>query len=326
MQAGAISASGSGVTGAIRQAAQLTGANFQYLLATAQVESNFNPNATAPTSSAGGLFQFIEQTWLSTLKQAGPAFGYGDYANAVTQTASGRYVVADPRMRGAIMQLRNDPTANSVMAGVFTRQNTSELAARTGRDPSEGELYIAHFLGAAGAGKLIEAAGANPGTSAASLFPHAARANPTIFCDKQGAERSVAQVYSLLVGKYQVARAGTPSTAPPTAAAADSAGATAAAADSAGVTNGYAAAMVGPTHIAPAGDGPVFHSLFQAGERRAPISPLVSQLWAPPQAALPPASASASIPTNTGGKSPGAAFGLFDTQGRDLRGLFGAGG
>src|SRR5579871_3147545 len=102
MQAGAISASGSGVTGAIRQAAQLTGANFQYLLATAQVESNLNPSAAAPNSSAGGLFQFLEQTWLSTLKQAGPAFGYGQYSAAVTQTAEGRYVVNDPRMRDAV--------------------------------------------------------------------------------------------------------------------------------------------------------------------------------------------------------------------------------
>ena len=39
----------------------MTGADFQYLLATAQVESNLNPNAQAPTSSARGLFQFTEQ-------------------------------------------------------------------------------------------------------------------------------------------------------------------------------------------------------------------------------------------------------------------------
>jgi hypothetical protein len=322
MQAGAISASVSGITGAIRQAAQLTGANFQYLLATAQVESNFNPSAKAPTSSAGGLFQFIERTWLSTLKQAGPAFGYGEYANAITQTETGRYVVADPRMRSAVMQLRNDPTANSVMAGVFTHQNTSKLAARIGREPSEGELYIAHFLGAAGAGKLIDAAGASPGAPAASLFPYAARANPTIFYDKQGSERSVSQVYSLLVDKYQVARAGAPSTAPATAAASGAAGLAAAGADSAGVTNAYAAAMVGPTHIA-AGDGPVFHSLFLAGERREPIAPLVSQLWARPQSALSPVSESA--PGEASGNGTGAALGLYDPKNRDLRGLFSAG-
>jgi len=44
------------VTGAIKQAAKATGTSFQYLLATAKVESNLNPSATAKTSSAGGLF------------------------------------------------------------------------------------------------------------------------------------------------------------------------------------------------------------------------------------------------------------------------------
>jgi hypothetical protein len=63
------------VAGAIRDAAQSTGANFEYLLTTAQIESNLNPAAQATTSSAKGLYQFIEQTWLATLKQAGPALG-----------------------------------------------------------------------------------------------------------------------------------------------------------------------------------------------------------------------------------------------------------
>jgi len=63
------------VTGAIRQAAQATGTSFQYLLATAQVESGLNPQAGASTSSARGLFQFVEQTWLGTMKQSGAALG-----------------------------------------------------------------------------------------------------------------------------------------------------------------------------------------------------------------------------------------------------------
>ena len=71
------SAAGSAVTGAIRQASQATGTSFNYLLATAQVELGLNPQAGAPTSSARGLFQFIQQTWLATMKQAGPALGYG---------------------------------------------------------------------------------------------------------------------------------------------------------------------------------------------------------------------------------------------------------
>ena len=136
------------VTGAIRQAARMTGADFKYLLATAQVESNLNPNAQASTSSARGLFQFIEQTWLTTLKEQGAALGYGPYANAIARQPSGDYAVSDPRMADAIMNLRSDPTANALMAGAFTKANAGKLAARLGRDPTEGELYIAHFLGA----------------------------------------------------------------------------------------------------------------------------------------------------------------------------------
>src|ERR1700743_2918513 len=92
-------------TGAIRQAARMTGADFKYLLATAQVESNLNPNAQAPTSSAKGLFQFTEHTWLTTLKEQGTAFGYGPYANAITRSAAGDYTVGGPRMADAVMNL-----------------------------------------------------------------------------------------------------------------------------------------------------------------------------------------------------------------------------
>ena len=50
------------IAGAIKQAAGTTGASFQYLLATAKMESDFNPTAGASTSSAHGLYQFIDQT------------------------------------------------------------------------------------------------------------------------------------------------------------------------------------------------------------------------------------------------------------------------
>jgi Transglycosylase SLT domain len=159
------------VTGAIQQASQATGASFNYLLATAQVESGLNPQAGAATSSARGLFQFIDSTWLATIKQSGSALGLGRYADAITQTASGNYEVRDPTMRGEILKLRNDPAANALMAGAFTKENASALNEQLGRAPSEGELYIAHFLGAGGAARLIGLAGSNPNVRAADYSP-----------------------------------------------------------------------------------------------------------------------------------------------------------
>jgi hypothetical protein len=192
------------VTGAIRDAARVTGAGFEYLLNTALRESNLNPNAKATTSSATGLFQFIDQTWLATMKQSGGALGYGKYADAITKTSSGRYVVSNPAMRNEIFALRKDPTANSLMAGAFANSNAKVLTDRLGRKPTDGELYMAHFLGASGAARFIRAAEANPNGKAAALFPRAAHANNSIFYDKSGAARSLKQVYAGLVSRHNV--------------------------------------------------------------------------------------------------------------------------
>jgi hypothetical protein len=187
------SAVGLTVTGAIRQASAATGTSFNYLLATARVESGLNPQAGASTSSARGLFQFIDQTWLGTMKQAGAELGYGRYAAAITQTASGHYQVTDPEMRKEILALRNDPTANATMAGAFTRANADILSKKLGRAPSEGELYIAHFLGAGGAARLISLASSDPNAKATQYFPNAATANSSIFFDRStGTARGLA--------------------------------------------------------------------------------------------------------------------------------------
>ncbi len=200
---------GSTVAGAIRQASAATGTSFNYLLATARVESGLNPQAGASTSSARGLFQFIEQTWLGTIKQSGAELGYGRYAAAISVNSSGHYQVTDPDMRREILALRNDPTANATMAGAFTRANADILANKLGRAPSEGELYIAHFLGAGGAAQLISLAANNPNANASQYFPGAATANSSIFFDRStGAARTLAQVRDVLTARYDVAARG----------------------------------------------------------------------------------------------------------------------
>ncbi len=204
--ASVISNAASKITGAISQAARSTGTSFEYLVTTAQIESRFNPKAQAPTSSASGLYQFIDQTWLGTLKRAGPSLGLGQYANAISKTANGRYTVSDPQMRDAIMKLRHDPRASALMAGAFTHSNETRLASAIGRQPTEGELYIAHFLGSEGAGELISAAENRPQASGADMFPRAAGANHSVFYSHSGAARSVAGVYRELTRRYQMAR------------------------------------------------------------------------------------------------------------------------
>jgi hypothetical protein len=190
------------IAGAIQRAANATGTGFDYLVATARIESNFNPTAAASTSSARGLYQFIDQTWLGTLKEAGSQLGYGKYADAITRNSSGRYEVSDPAAKAEILALRNDPTANAAMAGVLTNSNRLKLTGRLGRAPTDGELYMAHFLGVGGAGRLIEAKQNNPGQRADAAFPAAAAANRAIFYERGGGARSVSEVHALLESKY----------------------------------------------------------------------------------------------------------------------------
>ena len=263
------------ITGAISRAAKSSGISFEYLLTTAKIESNLNPTAQASTSSAKGLYQFIEQTWLGTVKGSGTAVGLGKYADAITQNSDGRYEVADPAMRNAIMQLRSDPSASAMMAGAFTRANADQLQNAIGRQPTEGELYIAHFLGADGASKLINVATTQPSANAASMFPQAAAANPSIFYDKAGQGRSAADVYAKLSGKFEVARA--VNFAPSTAGTAVAQTQTPVL-DTAGVTQAFAAANDG---LPPLPDTkPLFQAMFTDRARKA-VTETVSSLWSP---------------------------------------------
>jgi len=256
------------VAGAIRDAARSTGTSFEYLLTTAQIESNLNPAAQATTSSAKGLYQFIDQTWLATMKNAGPSLGFSRYAAAIVQGPDGRYDVPDAAARAAIMRLRADPSVSATMAGAFTRTNAAQLNAAIGRAPSEGELYIAHFLGPDGAAKLIAASSSQPNANAAAMFPQAAAANPSIFYDRAGRPAGAAAVYSKLTGRYDVARALTfaPS------------GRTVAPQDTAAVAQAYAQARNDPPPPVPADSRPLFQAMF-TDRPQGGVSQAVDTLW-----------------------------------------------
>ncbi len=308
---------GAAVIGAIRNAARQTGADFQYLLATAQVESGLNPTAAVSSSSAKGLFQFIDQTWLTTLKESGAALGYGRYADAIVQTPSGHYVVPDPAMRQQIMALRDDPAANAAMAGAFTQQNAAVLRQQIGRDPSEGDLYVAHFLGAGGASQLINLANQSPGATAASAFPNAAKANPSIFYDRQGRARSASEVYHVLVARYDVARA---APAVPASAVAANVAPVVPAVSLAPASPVVAAAAAPP----PSNLRPSFHSMFSDTDRQ-PVSSFVRDLWtsSPRVAAALTGQAQAPVAAPGSPAAGGPALDLFSDQPGNVKALFG---
>lgn len=183
------------VRAAIARAAQATGVDFSYLLAQARLESSLDPAARAGTSSAAGLYQFTRGTWLHTLEKHGSVHG-ADWADAAIE--NGR--IADPALRQQVLALRHDPDLSARMAAELARDNRGALLPVLGREPDAAELYLAHFLGAGGAGQFLNALAANPDQSAAALLPEAAAANRAIFYDS-GQPRSLGAVMGLLRDK-----------------------------------------------------------------------------------------------------------------------------
>jgi hypothetical protein len=186
---------------AIATASRRTGVDFSYLMGQARIESAMNPTARAQTSSATGLFQFIDQSWLAAVNNYGSRYGMDWAANAIQKSAGGQYYVSDPQLRHQILDLRNHPETASVMAAELASDNRDYLMQQTGREPQAVDLYLAHFLGAGGAAKFLNAMASAPGASGASLFPAAARANGSIFYDREGNARSLADIRSAFAQK-----------------------------------------------------------------------------------------------------------------------------
>lgn len=124
-----------------------------------QIESAGNLHAKAPTSSALGLFQFLNGTWLDTVKKHSPT-------------------LFDGRSQAEVLALRVDPKVGIDIGARFTEDNARGLGAGY----SDGDLYLAHFLGLGSARKFLRAA---PGASAEALAGAAAvRANHSILAGK----------------------------------------------------------------------------------------------------------------------------------------------
>lgn len=191
---------GAEVQNAVHLASRETGVDFAYLMEQAAVESNFDHDAKAKTSSATGLYQFIESTWLNMVKNHGDKYGLGAAADAIDK--NGR--VNDPEMRAAILDLRNDPKIASLMAAELASENKAHLERNYDGEIGSTELYLAHFLGAGGASAFLNATKDNPLAVAADIFPKEALANRNVFFNAEtGKPRTLSQVYSFFDAKFK---------------------------------------------------------------------------------------------------------------------------
>lgn len=196
---------GTVVTSAIERASSSTGVDFAYLMQQANVESSFDTDAKARGSSATGLFQFIDKTWLSMVNKYGDKYGLGNLASKIDDSGK----VQSRAAKQQILSLRNDPAIASLMAAEYAAENKSTLEQSLGQRVGATDMYLAHFMGAGGASAFLKAMNDAPSTPGATLFPQAAKANKAIFYDKQtGAPKTLAQIYEHFDRKFDVASSG----------------------------------------------------------------------------------------------------------------------
>jgi hypothetical protein len=193
--------------------------SFNYLVSQAEQESGFKADARAATSSAAGLYQFTERTWLRMIRDHGDKYGVGDLARAVGDTGAR----PDAATKAQILALRDDPKLSAAMAAEYARGNHAQLTQSLGREIGSTDLYLAHFLGAGGATRFLSALRTEPGRAAADLLPEAAQANRNVFYAADGRARSVDEIYDRFAAKFDPGHtdaaktvAAAPAASPPT--------------------------------------------------------------------------------------------------------------
>lgn len=109
----------------------------------AETGGTVNPaTAKNPNSSATGLGQFIESTWINLFKKYFP-----DRAESMS--------------REAILELRKSEKISRDMIALYAKEN-ADILQKAGVSVDQAALYLAHFLGPQGAVKVLQAPKGTP--------------------------------------------------------------------------------------------------------------------------------------------------------------------
>ena len=198
------------VLAAIRLSSLRTGLDFPYLMELAYTESSFDPAKKARRSSAAGLYQFTEATWLGSVKAYGAKYGLGLYASEIEYATDSnghrRPRVANPVVYRHILALRYNPRIAALLAAEFALSNKQQLTRRIGPGFGRTELYLTHFFGIENALEFLRLLEQHPDRVAAELFPNAAQSNPGVFAPTEGSRMTLREVYDFFAAKFDTGR------------------------------------------------------------------------------------------------------------------------
>lgn len=200
----------SGVLAAIRLGSLHTDVDFSFLMELAAVESSFNPTSRSRTSSAAGLYQFKEETWLEAVRDYGDKYGMASYAaqveEAVDSKGKAQPVIRDPDVHRHVLDLRHNPRIAALLAAEYVSKNMQRLLYSLDREPGRTELYLTHFLGATGAISFLKALHEDPDKIARDIFPGPASRNRGVFRSRDSKPRTLAEIYEIFSRKFNTAR------------------------------------------------------------------------------------------------------------------------
>jgi hypothetical protein len=197
------------VVRALFQASRATGADPALLLAMAWRESSFDRKADNPESSALGLMQFTEDTWLETVRDFGPQHGLAAQARAiVTDRRTGRISVRDERSRRYLLALRTNAQLSAVLAAARLVAEAPALEAALGRALTPVDLYAVHFLGRSGARRFLAELDRAPGQAVVRVVSADGLArNRNVFVGPDGRSRRLGDVHAVFAAAIQDQRA-----------------------------------------------------------------------------------------------------------------------